>query len=262
MNSAGNIKFQGLSGVIAEEIAEIAVKEAAERALREGIQRSIIEGVQSGITPAARQTLEKVMVESYSRSLQNTLQKGLLEGTFSGTLKELSQKIVTQGFVGVTAKEVSLKMLSEGVQGSTRQAAERIILSTSTSTEVAGVLIKDAGGNAAAKTLVKTPTQTIREFVSRYPKLTVFGFTVAGASLYFGIQAARGISPSDAADGITDLTGDSIGVLVRAANSAAADVLNSSGIFDFLKDLWEKYKNYIYTGGVIMFIVCIIMMLK
>lgn len=234
---------------IALDVVTILGKESGEKLARETASKLIIEGA-SG---ASREGLEKILRESSERSLKNFSQIGLLEGA-QGGLKELLQKFVVEGSQ-MSAKEAAQKILAEGAQGNLKVACERVIIGTSTSSQIAELLIKEAGGNTVASKLVKSPVQAVWDVVSSNPKLTLLGFTTAGSLLYVGIKYAQGQDPTESINDIADVSGAGLGVLVSASNKAGLAALNSSGILDFLKDLWEKNKIYA-IGLIVVLILC------
>lgn len=115
---------------------------------------------------------------------------------------------------------------------------------------------------AAAAKLIESPSSSIKTFISdNLGTLTAIGLTGVGAALYFGIQAGKGKSPSqaynDLVQGVAGTTQDLVGAANSTAASLLAPIANASGLtgfIDSIKSFIAKYKIVF----IIVLVVCIL----
>ena len=160
----------------------------------------------------------------------------------SGIVREAAEAAAREA-AEAAAREAAEKIAREAAEGVARESAEKIT--------------KEAGGKVGVKKLIESPLEKVWNFVKANPKLTGLGFTVVGASLYFGIQAAKGVEPEEAFNRLAAAGGEVAGTIAKGANIAAKEYMNASGIFGPFLDLWNNGKKYIIIACIII-ILCAI----
>ena len=210
---------------------------------------SAIEGaIGKNVAKEVAEQVAKQVTEQVGEQVGEQVAKQVTEQVGEQVAKQVTEQVGEQ-----VAKQVT-EQVGENVAGKIGQnvgdqvsgGAAKIEPKTPEGNTLKGDIDKSANPDD----LVKKPSSAISDYIkANKGKIVALGLTAVGASLYFGIQAAKGKSPDEAyhdlVQAAADTTKDVVGVANGAAQAVLSPIADASGLTGFInqiKSFFSKFK--------------------
>ncbi|MDD4930842.1 MAG: hypothetical protein PHG66_01650 [Candidatus Colwellbacteria bacterium] len=183
----------------------------------------------------------------------------------SATAAETAAKVAAKNAAATVAETAAAEVAAAAAKVAAAQAVESAAESAATAAAktTAGKTLANDIASVSAKELATAPDSVIKDFITSHAgAITLIGLTGVGAALYFGIEAAKGKSPSNAyndlVQGAADTTKDIVGVANSAAAAVLAPIANASGLTGFI----DAIKNFISKYKIIFIVIVVLCILS